>query len=98
MLVSRCPLWMGARMTPLTDGRVCVNLYIGATIAFGTAGSFGGTKTTNMQWFLVSDIVYSGNGSSAWGILYYSGCVTTWGTIVPNSQAGGGATFNPRCL
>lgn len=77
------------------SSRVCLKLHSGATLAFGSVGSFGGSNTTNMQWFLVDpDGAYQGNSSSIWGILYYNGRVTTWGQMAPNSQDGGG-TYNP---
>lgn len=75
--------------------RTCLRLHSGAIVAFGTIGSFGGTYATNMQWFLVDpDGAYGANASSIWGVLYYNGRVTSWGTMAPNSQDGAG-TYNP---
>jgi len=76
--------------------RVCLKMQNGATVAFGTVNSFGGTNTTNMQWFLVDpDGAYGADASSVWGILYYNGRVTTWGTMAANSRDGGGGPYNP---
>jgi prepilin-type N-terminal cleavage/methylation domain-containing protein len=76
--------------------RTCLRLHSGAVVAFGaTIGAFGGTNTTNMQWFLVDpDGTYGADASSVWGVLYYNGRVTSWAKIAPNSADGGG-TYNP---
>lgn len=76
--------------------RTCLKLHNGSILAFGTVGSFGGTNTTNMQWFLLDpDGSSQGNASSIWGVLYYNGRVTTWGTMAPNSYDGGGGPYSP---
>jgi len=77
----------------------CLRLHNGARILYTPADTFGGTGALNSIYFYldpdgVSNPSTTGPGKSVLFFMYYSGRVTTYGTILSNTIAGGG-TYNP---